>query len=271
MTDSDRDPRTGQDVRHRPRPRRPRPQRRSTGRCTASWAQRCREVHDHPRPAGSAARDGGGTPARAATRGPTRPSCTAARLRAGRREALAEPVRRRGDRPPRPVARRSSTSAGGTNCWSASSSIRPRRAAPTRRATGRRSPSSRRSPADVELLLLDEPTSRAGPADGGGIPGASRSQCRRRDRAAVQPHPGRGRGLCDRVSIIRAGRCVEAGTLASCVTSPGPRSRRDRATRRRPRRAARRARPVVDGTGSRFEVDTARSTPCCGDLSRGRA
>ena len=33
-------------------------------------------------------------------------------------------------------------------------------------------------------------------------------------RAAVEPHPRRGRGLCDRVSIIRAGRTVETGTLA---------------------------------------------------------
>ena len=69
-----------------------------------------------------------------------------ARLRPRRRQPVAEADRRRGDRPARPAARRARPAAGAPSCSSASSSTRPRRAAPTRRATARRSRSSPRSP-----------------------------------------------------------------------------------------------------------------------------
>ena len=49
------------------------------------------------------------------------------------------------------------------SCSSGSSSTRPRRAAPTPRATGRRSRWSPRCASDVELLVLDEPTSGLDP------------------------------------------------------------------------------------------------------------
>ena len=53
---------------------------------------------------------------------------------------------------------------------------------------------------DVELLLLDEPTSRARPADGGGVPGVHRGgTAGRPHRPALQPHPVRGGGA------VRAG------------------------------------------------------------------
>ena len=48
---------------------------------------------------------------------------------------------------------------------------------------------------EVELLLLDEPTSGPRPADGGGVPGLHpRGVVGRPHGAALQPHPGRGRG-----------------------------------------------------------------------------
>jgi ABC-2 type transport system ATP-binding protein len=68
---------------------------------------------------------------------------------------------------------------------------------------------------DVELLLLDEPTSGLDPL----------MEARFREVVADERHSGRtvllsshilaeAEALCDRVSIIRAGRTVESGTLA---------------------------------------------------------
>ena len=48
---------------------------------------------------------------------------------------------------------------------------------------------------DAELLLLDEPTSGPGPADGGDLPRVHQRRAPGRPHhPAVQPHPGRGRG-----------------------------------------------------------------------------
>jgi ABC-2 type transport system ATP-binding protein len=68
---------------------------------------------------------------------------------------------------------------------------------------------------DVELLLLDEPTSGLDPL----------MEARFREVIAAERHSGRtvllsshilaeAEALCDRVSIVRAGRTVESGTLA---------------------------------------------------------
>jgi ABC-2 type transport system ATP-binding protein len=68
---------------------------------------------------------------------------------------------------------------------------------------------------DVELLLLDEPTSGLDPL----------MEARFREVIADERHSGRtvllsshilaeAEALCDRVSIVRAGRTVESGTLA---------------------------------------------------------
>src|SRR5213078_3294507 len=79
---------------------------------------------------------------------------------------------------------------------------------------------------DAELLILDEPTSGLDPL------------MEEVFRACVADERARGRtvllsshilseveALCDRVTIIRAGRTVESGTLAERATSRGSRSR----------------------------------------------
>ena len=134
----------------------------------------------------------------------------AARLRAGRREPVAEPHRRRGDRPARPAARRARPEAAGR----AARALRPRpdQEGPhlLARATGRRSRWSRRWPPTVELLLLDEPTSGLDPLmeavfqrlhPRGGADGPH--------GAALQPHPGRGGGALRPGQHHPAGRTVE--------------------------------------------------------------
>ena len=163
----------------------------------------------------------------------------AARLRARRRDAVAEPERRRGDRPARPAARRARRASAAPSCWSASSSTRRRRAARTPRATARRSRWSPRSPSDVELLILDEPTSGLDPL------------MEEVFRACVAEERARGRtvllsshilseveALCDRVTIIRTGRTVETGTLARPAP---PDADHDRGRDRRPARSTSRS------------------------------
>ena len=137
-------------------------------------------------------------------------------LRAGRRQPVAQPHRRRGDRPARPAARRARRARGGRTCSSASSSTRPRRAAAYSKGNRQKVALVAALASDVELLLLDEPTSGLDP-----LMEAVFRDVRRASSAtdgphgaALQPHPRRGRALCDRVSIIRAGRVVESGTLA---------------------------------------------------------
>ena len=106
-----------------------------------------------------------------------------------------QPLRRRGHRPARPAARRPRRSRAGPSCSSASSSTRPRRAAPTPRATGRRSPSSPRSPPTSSCCILDEPTSGLDPLMEAVFQRLRRGGARQRAHgAAVQPHPRRGRG-----------------------------------------------------------------------------
>ena len=112
---------------------------------------------------------------------------------------------------------------------------------------------------DVELLLLDEPTSGLDP-----LMESVFQQC-------VEEFRARGRtvllsshilaeveGLCDRVSIIRAGRTVESGTLTELRHLTRTTVRAETV---RPAEGlgvlAGSARPLVEGHRVAFEVDTA--------------
>ena len=158
--------------------------------------------------------DGGRRRCWAATHGPTRYGCTA-------RSPTSPATSHCG---PTSRAERRSTSCAGCRarwtrsarrrCSSASTSTRPRRPAPTPRATGRRSRSSRRSPRQPQLLLLDEPTVGPGPDHGGGVHRVDpRGEGRGPVGAAVQPHLRRGREARRPVTIIRDGVTVESGTM----------------------------------------------------------
>ena len=101
-----------------------------------------------------------------------------------------------------------------TSCSNASSSTRPRRRAPTRRATARRSASSPRSRRAPSCSILDEPTSGLDP-----LMEAVFQDCIREVKAEgrtvlLSSHIlAEVEALCDRVSIIRAGRTEQSGTL----------------------------------------------------------
>jgi ABC-2 type transport system ATP-binding protein len=59
----------------------------------------------------------------------------------------------------------------------------------------------------LDLLILDEPTSGLDPLMEAVFPDCIREMKKEvRTGLAVEPHPHRGEALCDRVSIIRAGR-----------------------------------------------------------------
>jgi ABC-2 type transport system permease protein len=71
--------------------------------------------------------------------------------------------------------------------------------------------------ADAELLILDEPTGGLDPLMEAVFPSCvqgGRDEEGGAHRAAVQPHPRPGGGLCDRVTIIRRGRAVQSGSLS---------------------------------------------------------
>ena len=243
-------------VRQRPGPRRPRPQRRARARCTASSDPTVRQVHHHPGAAGAAARrrrarsscSGGDPWARRRRPPPT------ARLRARRRDALAQPDRRRGHRPARPVARRRSTSARRADL------VERFELDPTKK--GRTYSKGNRQKvalvaalaSDVELLLLDEPTSGLDP-----LMEAVFQQCveefrgRGAHRAALQPHPGRGRAaLRPGEHHPRRPAAWSPAPSASCATSPGRRSRAETARPPTARGAGRRARPLGRGAPGRL-------------------
>ena len=145
----------------------------------------------------------------------TRPPCTAASptcpatSRCGRTSAAA----RRSTCSAGCAA--ASTSSAAPSCSSASSSTRPRRAAPTPRATARRSRWSPRSASDVELLILDEPTSGLDPLMEEVFRECVADERERGRTVLLSSHIlSEVEALCDRVTIIRAGRTVETGTLA---------------------------------------------------------
>ena len=68
---------------------------------------------------------------------------------------------------------------------------------------------------DVELLLLDEPTAGLDPLMEATFRDVVEEERRRGRTVLLSSHIlAEVEALCDRVSIIRAGRCVETGTLA---------------------------------------------------------
>ena len=156
--------------------------------------------------------------------GRRRRAAPAAGLRARRREPVAQPHRRRGDRPARPAARRD----------------RPRRRAellerfeldPTKKARtyskGNRQKVALVAAlaADVELLVLDEPTSGLDP-----LMEAVFTECIDEARAArpvgaaVQPHPRRGReALRHRHDHPQRPHGRVRARWPSCGTSPAAR------------------------------------------------
>ena len=127
---------------------------------------------------------------------------------------MAEPQRRRGDRPARPAARRADE---------------PRRAEllerfeldPTKKGRAY-SKGNRQKVAlvaalasDVELLILDEPTSGLDPLMEEVFRECVAEERERGRTVLLSSHIlSEVEALCDRVTIIRAGRTVETGTLA---------------------------------------------------------
>ena len=190
----------------------PRPQRRG-------------QVHDDPRPARAAARRRRrGAAARRRPVARRRRAAPPARLRARRRQPVAEPHRRRGHRPARPAARRARPAA-------------PRRAARAVRARpdqegprllqGQPAEGRARRRAGLRRRAADPRRADLGPrpADGGGRSRSASARTRdaRAHGAAVQPHPGRGRGAV-RPGEHHPRRAAPSrpARSPSCATSPAP-------------------------------------------------
>ena len=154
------------------------------------------------------------------------------------------------------------------DCSSASSSTRPRRAASYSKGNRQKVALVAALASDVELLVLDEPTSGPRPADGGGLPASCIDEAASAGGTVLLSSHilAEVEALCDRVSIIRAGpqrRERHAGRAAP----PHPHLRPRRA---RPARRAGSTRSPACTTWSsedhrvRFEVDTATWTRRCG-------
>ena len=81
-------------------------------------------------------------------------------------------------------------------CWSASTSTRRKKGRAYSKGNRQKVALIAALASDVELLLLDEPTSGLDPLMEDDVPRGhrARSATQRPHRAAVQPHPGRGRG-----------------------------------------------------------------------------
>ena len=119
----------------------------------------------------------------------------AARLRPRRRQPVAQPHRRRGDRPARPAARRARRAAAATELLERFELDPTKKARTYSKGNRQKVALVAALASDVELLLLDEPTSGLDP-----LMESVFRDCvddfrdRRAHRAAVQPHPRRGRG-----------------------------------------------------------------------------
>ena len=171
-----------------------------------------------------------------------------------------QPHRRRGHRPARPAARRPRPGAGAPSCSSASSSTRRKKARTYSKGNRQKVALVAALASDAELLILDEPTSGLDP-----LMEAVFQELHPRGRgrgphgAAVQPHPGRGRGAVRpgqhhpaRPHGARPARSAELRhlTRTSIAVETGatgrPASTRCRAC----------TTLAVDGTRVRFDVDT---------------
>ena len=139
---------------------------------------------------------------------------------------MAEPHRRRGDRPARPTCAAGSTRRAARSCSSASSSTRPSRSAPTPRATGRRSPWWPRSPPTWSCYLLDEPTSGLDPLMEAVFQDVVRGAARRRDGPCCSPATSSPRSRRCATGSPSSGRARrrDAAPSPSCATSPARRS-----------------------------------------------
>ena len=195
-----------------------------------------------------------------------------ARLRPRRRHPVAEPDRRRGDRPARPAARRARPAAPATELLErfeldpTQEGPRLLQGQPAEGRPGRRAGLRRRA-ADPGRAHLGP-----GPADGGGVPRVSSTRSAASGRTVLLSSHilAEVEALCDRVSIIRDGRTVETGTLAELrhltrtsieAELAGPPTGLDG--------AARRARPASStGTGSASTSTPRTWTTRCGSSPR---
>ena len=164
-------------------------------------------------------------------------------VRAGRGEPVAEPHRRRGDRPARQAARRPRSDAA----------RRPARAVPARPDQEdprllEGQPAEGGARRGVRVGRRAVPPGRADlrsrPVDGDRLPGRRPRAARRGpNRPAVQPHPRRGRGAVrSRHDHPRRPSRRVGNVRRAASPDPHDRGRRDRRTDRRAERAARGAR-----------------------------
>ena len=197
------------------RPRRPRPERPRGRGPRLPRPQRVGQVHDDPGPAGPAARRRRhGDPARRRPVARRRRAAPPARLRPRRRGPLAQPHRRRGHRPARAAARRARPGQ-------ARQAARAFELDPTKKGRSY-SKGNRQKVAlvaalasDAPLLLLDEPTSGLDPLMEKVFREHLR-QVRAEGRTVLLSSHilSEVEAAADRVSIVRAGRVVDSGTLA---------------------------------------------------------
>ena len=181
------------------------------------------------------------------------------RLRARRREPVAEPHRRRGDRPARPPARRHRSRTPRRNCVERFELDPTKKAAPYSKGNRQKVALVAGLASDAELLHPRRADVRPRPADGDGLPGVHRrGSGRRAHRAALEPHPRRGRGAVR--SREHHPRRPDGRDRDPRRTAPSH-AHRDRGRDRSASRTASRRSPAfttssVDDHHARFDVDT---------------
>ena len=218
--------------------------------------------------------DAGQVACSAATRGATRSRCTAGSPTSPATSTCG---------PTCPAARRSTCSAGcaagstrpaAPTCSSASSSTPPRRRRTYSKGNRQKVALVAALASDVELLVLDEPTSGLDP-----LMEAVFRECigeargRGPHRAAVEPHPGRGRGAVrPRQHHPRRPHGGERHARRAAPPDADLDRRRDRPGPRRAGDAARRPRPARRGPPRPLRRrhgrrSTRRCTTCCASAS----
>ena len=193
-------------------------------RCTASWA---RTARGSPPPSGYCSGSCARTPGtvRLLDGDPWRDAVDLHRRLAyvpGDVDAVAEPHRRRGDRPARPAARRPGPGAAGDLLERFDLDPRRRAAAYSK---GNRQKVGPGRGAGVRRRAAGPRRADVGPrsADGGRVPGRASGEVRGRGRTVLLSSHilAEVEALCDRVSIIRHGRTVQSGSLTETAT-PDP-------------------------------------------------
>ena len=186
--------------------------------------------------------------------------------------AVAQPDRRRGDRPARPAARPGRPATRKAELLERFELDPTKKARTYSKGNRQKVALVAALAADVELLVLDEPTSGLDPLMEAVFTAVHRARPRRPAARSCCPATSspRSRSSATRVTIIRAGRTVESGTLAelrhltrttvTAVTDARP---------GRAGRAARRARPRRPRTaGSASPSTTTTWTPSSGRSAR---